>query len=98
MTDMKRKAHAMLDYISRTQVEMAGEITPPNDESRRPSDNSVPAATAGTKSTSGGNPVENGIEAGKSTSAPKDFKDLSSMEMMDVLTRDLVKWQKEFTT
>lgn len=99
MTDMKRKAHAMLDYISRTQVEMAGEITPPNDESRRPSDNSVPPAAAGTASTSGEKPAEvNGAEAGNTASAAKDFKDLSSMEMMDVLTRDLVKWQKEFTT
>lgn len=98
MTDMKRKAHAMLDYISRTQVEMAGEITPPNDDSRRPSDNSSATAAAGT-TTTGAKPSEvKGAEAGTSTGTPKDFKDLSSMEMMDVLTRDLVKWQKEFTT
>lgn len=98
MTDMRRKAHAMLDYISRTQVEMAGEITPPNDESRRPSDNTAPSATAngtsaGENSTAG--TVTNG-DAGSSADASKDFKDLSSMEMMDRLTRDLVKWQKEF--
>lgn len=99
MTDMKRKAHAMLDYISRTQVEMAGEVTPPNDDSRRPSDNLMPPAAVGPTSTSGQKPPEvNGAEAGSSTDAAKDFKDLSSMEMMDVLTRDLVKWQKEFTT
>lgn len=98
MTDMKRKAHAMLDYISRTQVEMAGEVTPPNDESRRPSDNSVPLATASTASTTKEKPAEvNGAEVGKSTHAPKDFKELSSMEMMDILTRDLIQWQKEFT-
>lgn len=99
MTDMKRKAHAMLDYISRTQVEMAGEITPPNDEGRRPSDNSMAKAATGTTSNTRAKPSEvKGAEAGNSTGAPKDFKDLSSMEMMDVLTRDLVKWQKEFTT
>lgn len=97
MTDMKRKAHAMLDYISRTQVEMAGEITPPDNESRRPSDNMVPQATengmpAGEKKFS---EATNG-DCGSSTDAPRDFKELSSMEMMDHLTRDLVKWQKEF--
>lgn len=26
----------------------------------------------------------------------KEFKDLSCLEMMDVLTRQLVKWQNEF--
>lgn len=98
MTDMKRKAHAMLDYISRTQVEMAGEITPPNDDSRRPSENSVAQATIGTASTAEKSSGVNGAEAGNSMAAPKDFKDLSSIEMMDILTRDLVKWQKEFTS
>lgn len=97
MTDMKRKAHAMLDYISRTQVEMAGETTPPDNESRRPSDSTVPQTTAngtsaGEKKTFG---ATNGV-SGSSTDAPRDFKELSSMEMMDHLTRDLVKWQKEF--
>lgn len=97
MTDMKRKAHAMLDYISRTQVEMAGEVTPPDDESHRPSDHSVATAAVDTAPTAEQKPPEVNGEAGNSTNATKDFKDLSSMEMMDVLTRDLVKWQKEFT-
>lgn len=102
MTDMKRKAHAMLDYISRTQVEMAGEITPPNDDSRRPSEGSasgpalgkaVSAATADDKKLSDAHAAE-----GSSTAAgpEKCFKDLPTVEMMDRLARDLVKWQKEF--
>lgn len=102
MTDMKRKAHAMLDYISRTQVEMAGEITPPNDESRRPSANSVPQATengepAGDKPPTPETATTNG-DTDNSAELPKDFKELSSVEMMDRLTRDLVKWQKEFAS
>lgn len=97
MTDMKRKAHAMLDYISRTQVEMAGETTPPENESRRPSNVTASQPTenglsAGDKRPSG---TTNG-ESSASSDAPKDFKELSSVEMMDHLTRDLVKWQKEF--
>lgn len=96
MTDMKRKAHAMLDYISRTQVEMAGEITPPNDESRRPSDNTVPQPMENGTSAGKKQPEATNGEPGSSTDAPGDFKELSSMEMMDRLTRDLVKWQKEF--
>lgn len=96
MTDMRRKAHAMLDYISRTQVEMAGEITPPNDESRRPSNNTVPPTTQNGTSSSQKLPGTVNGQPGRMMDAPKDFKDLSSVEMMDRLTRDLVKWQKEF--
>lgn len=96
MTDMRRKAHAMLDYISRTQVEMAGEITPPNDETRRPSDNTVSQPTQNGRSASEKPPDMINGEPSSSMDAAKDFKDLSSVEMMDRLTRDLVKWQKEF--
>lgn len=98
MTDMKRKAHAMLDYISRTQVEMAGEITPPDDESRRPSTVAMPQAIRNGTSASEKKPsgTANDAAANSSNDTPKDFKELSSMEMMDHLTRDLVKWQKEF--
>ena len=31
-----------------------------------------------------------------STNHEKNFKDLSSVEMMDVLTRHLLKWQQEY--
>lgn len=101
MADMRRKAHAMLDYISRTQVEMAGEATPPNNEndSRRPSSDAVPQVKVN------GAPVgeqrvpeiTNG-EASKHGEIPKDFKELSSVEMMDRLTRDLVKWQNQYAS
>jgi len=92
MTDMKKRAAAILDYISRTQVELAGESMSPT------------AAAAAQKMICGiadGLPMiklngENGTENGV-TSHKKEFKELTCIEMMDVLTRQLVKWQKEFT-
>ncbi|KAL2276740.1 hypothetical protein FJTKL_00516 [Diaporthe vaccinii] len=102
MTDMKRKASAMLDYISRTQVEMAGEATPPNTDSPKPVEGVAPQT--------GGNGVRSGQkkaselangELGSSarpTGEQKDFKELSSMEMMARLSTDLVKWQQEFAS
>lgn len=109
MTEMRRKAHAMLDYISRTQIEMAGEITPPNDESRRASRDNAAESLGSEKGTSSGDKASVDTSAdtgpGPSAAAPAapaalagEFKELTSIEMMDRLTRDLVKWQKEFTT
>lgn len=102
MTDMKRKASAMLDYISRTQVEMAGEATPPTTDSPKPADGVAPQ-TGGNGARPGQKKapeLANG-EAGSSThptAEQKDFKDLSSMEMMARLSTDLVKWQQEFAS
>lgn len=102
MTDMKRKASAMLDYISRTQVEMAGEATPPNTDSPKPVEGAAPQI-AGNGARSGQKKApelangESGTSA-QQTGAQKDFKDLSSMEMMARLSTDLVKWQQEFAS
>lgn len=102
MTDMKRKASAMLDYISRTQVEMAGEATPPNSDSPKPAEG-VAAHTADIAFRSGQKKVSelaNG-ELGANphpTGEHRDFKDLSSMEMMARLSTDLIKWQQEFAS
>lgn len=100
MADMRRKAHAMLDYISRTQVEMAGEVTPPNDESRRPSSDVVPHAKVNGATTTTGEqqPPDITGEPSKIVDLSKDFKELSSVEMMDRLTRDLVKWQNQYAS
>lgn len=99
-TDMNRRANGMLDWMTRTQVEMAGEATPPTDESRRPSANSVPQATANGVSAGDKPPTHATPNGGTSSSAdvPKDFKDLSTAEMMDRLTRDLVMWKKDFSS
>ncbi len=39
--------------------------------------------------------MQNG-QRGEVSTADKDFKDLSCMEMMDRLTTRLVKWQQEY--
>lgn len=103
MTDMKRRAAALLDFISRTQVELAGETAPSpdgkGDESKDAKVNGEPPAHA---ATSDDKKQADGIATPKAeqngvVSDAKEFKELSCMEMMDSLTRRLVKWQQEYT-
>jgi len=106
MTDMKRKAAALLDFISRTQVELAGEaLTPP--------ESTTTAAKVGAGKSAGEDetaPVTATTEPGQRqhdsaaveglptpVRVEKDFKELNCLEMMDSLTRRLVKWQQEYT-
>ena len=97
MTEMKKRVAAILEFISRTQVEMATETPSPGRSQAAESllrgvvDN-LPMITL--NGTSGGGFAEQTTEGSSST---KEFKDLSCLEMMDVLTRQLVRWQKEFT-
>ncbi|KAK7984068.1 hypothetical protein PG989_011470 [Apiospora arundinis] len=105
MSDLKRRANNILEFISRTQVELANE---PLSEK-----NSPRHETTDDRSAIDMPPIQvNGAQASDekdcmdilSTKPPtslvplKDFKDMSCVEMMDSLTRDLVKWQKEFAT
>ncbi|KAL4877501.1 hypothetical protein BJY04DRAFT_209928 [Aspergillus karnatakaensis] len=87
MNEMKRRVAAILEFISRMQVEMAahGEsITPPEQAN-------------GTRLQIIGDQLESLLaRSAEEVSAEKDFKDLSSLEMMDVLTRHLLKWQQEY--
>ena len=102
MNEMKRRVAGILEFISRMQVEMAvaGETSSPNGNGDRSNgellkgmmdqiENAMaPPSTA-----------SEGGESGPTTdgeSKEKDFKDLSSFEMMDVLTRHLLKWQQEY--
>ncbi|KAK6859912.1 hypothetical protein PG995_003548 [Apiospora arundinis] len=105
MSDLKRRANNILEFISRTQVELANE---PLSEK-----NSPRHETTDDRSAIDMPPIQvNGAQASDekdcmdilATKPPtslvplKDFKDMSCVEMMDSLTRDLVKWQKEFAT
>lgn len=108
MTDMKRRANNILEYITRTQVELASE--PLSDSGAGTQQNSasngsvttIPSIKVNGDSrkhenvgiTTNGS-VANGVNHG--LSSLKEFKDMSCIEMMDILTRDLVKWQQEFT-
>ncbi|KAJ9645745.1 Histone deacetylase complex subunit [Coniosporium tulheliwenetii] len=78
--EMRRRASGMLEFISRMQVEMAGEKT--------------------TVTTVAGAAVSMTLKVVEGTLGPetkdKGFEQMSSLEMMDHLTRRLVMWQKDF--
>ncbi|KAL4872469.1 hypothetical protein BDV12DRAFT_162261 [Aspergillus spectabilis] len=103
MNEMKRRVAAILEFISRMQVEMAvaGESTTPPERS-----NGIGLQLIGeqlesilsksAEETSADNADGSEVSSGIQLPTEKDFKDLSSLEMMDVLTRHLLKWQQEY--
>lgn len=109
MNEMKRRVAAILEFISRMQVEMAvaseNSSTPTGNGDRaqglllKSMVDQIDSAMASTISDGGESvpALTDGDGDAPSTSAhDKDFKDLSSVEMMDVLTRHLLKWQQEY--
>jgi len=90
MTDMRKRVTAILDFISRTQIEMAESMSPASGEAAQ---NLIIGIADGLPMIKVNG--EKGYESNEQ-SPTKEFKDLSCLEMMDVLTRQLVKWQKEF--
>lgn len=95
MADMKRRVAGILDFISRTQVELASESLSPTtgevtEKLIRGIADGLPMIKVNGEN--GNDPRTS--EVGETLT--KEFKDLSCIEMMDVLTRQLVKWQKEF--
>ncbi|KAF4289268.1 hypothetical protein KXW19_002022 [Aspergillus fumigatus] len=106
MNEMKRRVAGILEFISRMQVEMAvaGETSTPPGNGDQPN-GSLTKATMDQVETalvSNTSEVESGTSSVDSETASgqgpkeKEFKDLSSVEMMDVLTRHLLKWQQEY--
>jgi hypothetical protein len=97
MNDMKRRATALLDFISRTQVELAGE-SPGETTTGTASSTNGSTAAASDKPQNEPNDAPALVLAETTDCAPgKDFKELGCMEMMDSLTRRLVKWQHQYT-
>ena len=112
MNDMKRRVSGILEFISRTQVEMAGaaassgcdeSTTASRTRTRTQSSPTTVAAPESAKPTALHEGNSNG--GGDNSSDTLDeasglnldtFRNLSSMEMMEVLTRGLMKWQGEF--
>lgn len=105
MNEMKRRVAGILEFISRMQVEMAaaGESSPPNGD--RPNgilmkavSEQLESAALSTVSEADSGAATTDGESGavQTSSTEKDFKGLSSVEMMDVLTRHLLKWQQEY--
>ncbi len=94
MNEMKRRVAAILDFISKKQIEMAG------DPDRSVGDSAAASMIRGLAEGLGPLITENGngesTEKGLAEAQQRDFGQLSSLEMMDVLTRDLVLWQQKF--
>ncbi|KHJ36127.1 putative fyve phd zinc finger [Erysiphe necator] len=98
MTDMKRRISAILDFISRTQLEMASEsiyhITEnPIQKSAQIQTDAVKILQDECNQEGCLDDISHGSENRHSS---KEFKDLSCRDMMDVLTKQLIKWQKDF--
>ena len=91
MSDMKKRVAAILEFISRTQLELASEPISPA------TGNSTEKLMLGIAEGLPMIKVNGNQGVGGGDGEEKDFKDLSCLEMMDALTRQLVKWQKEFT-
>lgn len=114
MNEVKRRVAAILDFISRMQVEMAasGEtVTPPDNNGNGNNGLSARASLVKGVQDQLGSMLTSANSEGASTASStaasaadydvtkereKDFKELSSVEMMDVLTRHLLKWQQEY--
>jgi len=96
MSDMKKRVAAILDFISRTQLEMARESASAGSEEAAEKLMLGFAEALPMIRVNGDRGSEKEGES-RNTSQSKEFKDLSCLEMMDDLTRQLVKWQKEFT-
>ncbi|KAJ5100464.1 Zinc finger PHD-type [Penicillium angulare] len=102
MNEMKRRVAAILEFISRMQVEMAVA----SENSSTPTGNGDGDRAQGLLLKSMVDQINSAMpstisDAGESAPTDagdneKDFKDLSSLEMMDVLTRHLLKWQQEY--
>ena len=105
MNEMKRRVAAILEFISRMQVEMAAA----GESSSTPTSNGNGNGNGATLSKDVSARLENNSATQQSTDSDalidnvigqipkeKDFRDLSSVEMMDVLTRHLLKWQREY--
>jgi hypothetical protein len=97
MSDMKKRVAAILEFITRTQFEMAGEsVSLASGEAAEKMIRNIADGLPMIK-VNGDNNTEGSKESdAKEVNANNEFKDLSCLEMMDVLTRQLVKWQKEF--
>ena len=101
MTDMKRRVAAILEFISHTQVEMAAhsDVTNPHSSNPTPPDS---GGTSSGKEVNGGNAAGTTLQKlldGQGILDNDDgeaFAKLSSVEMMEVLTRRLMRWQGEY--
>jgi hypothetical protein len=99
MSDLKRRANNLMEFITRTQVELANEPLSERNSPRQPASEDGSGDVPAPRPNGSGNKVlvSHGTTTnGVATPPMKEFKEMSCVEMMDTLTRDLVKWQREF--
>ena len=96
MNEMKRRVAAILEFISRTQFEMASMAGEESSASEAKASDSTTVMTLKEIADSLPSIAVNGQGTNDLSNRNKPFAELSSLEMMDVLTRRLVLWQKEF--
>lgn len=114
MNDMKRRVSGILDFISRTQIEMAtangiGSEDPTTTTTGSSSRTRTRTHSVAGVGANGGLTEAEGYsratrnsdgdaDGGKAISGldVDDFMSLSSVEMMEALTRGLMRWQGEF--
>lgn len=100
MNDMKRRAAALLEFISHTQVEMAAHSEFMNSQSSNPTPPDSGASSNG-KDLEGSSAMLSKLLEGQgmlNEEDGEDFSRLSSVEMMEVLTRRLMRWQAEYAS
>ncbi|KAG5921257.1 hypothetical protein E4U42_005926 [Claviceps africana] len=88
MLDMKRRVAAIMEFISRTQLDLATESPLSQSSSDRETPQEKPEPVQASGDTANGDAPE--------ASESSRFKELNCMEMMDVLTRDMVRWQNQY--
>lgn len=110
MNEMKRRVSSILDFISRAQIEMAATngarsevltaTTSSSSRTRTSTQSSIGVVANGglteTEPLGGAGNGDKGEGKVEVDLDPERFARLSSVEMMEVLTRGLMKWQGEF--
>lgn len=97
MAEMRKRAANILDFISRTQIEMAGDpLMLPSGSGAEKYIRGLVEDTLPMIQLNGANGTNGKQVVASESDSPKEFKDLTCLEMMDILTRQLVKWQKEY--
>ena len=89
MNDMKRRVASILEFISHTQVEMATSDPTPASSTITPPESGGSGTGMAQKLLDGGQKLLDDLEV-------DGFRELSSVEMMEILTRRLMRWQGEY--
>ncbi|CAI4211054.1 unnamed protein product [Parascedosporium putredinis] len=102
LNELKRRSAAFLDFIAKTQVELASEDQPEFKPERADTPKDRRNGTPQTQANGSPHPAARKAEGAvgspaSQNSVSKAFKEMNCVEMMDLLTRDLVKWQNRYS-